>query len=390
MSGDRDRLLTLFQAALTAVRGDCLAEAALVDSKARHVIALGKAAEALATGAWRVGRDTIRSGFVALPCGYGTGELSPEAPFVCYAGAHPVPDESSLMAGAELERYAAGLPRSEPVVVFVSGGASACVECPAPGVNLDLLRRTNAWLLGSGLPITAINAVRARLSRLKGGGLAHWLQGCEVSAWVLSDVMGDADQWVGGAPLSAVPADLPPLPDWLHPALKSMAIHPSATVPLQRLAGNRDAVAAVCAEGAHHGGDLTGSLEAACADIVGTITESEPGLFVWGGETTFELPDNPGRGGRCRHLALTLARELAGSPGWSLLAASTDGWDGTDAVAGACVNGTTLERGGCRGRDTEVDLAHADSGSFFAGSDEEIITGSTGTNVNDLIIALKH
>lgn len=390
MPDDRDRLLALFRVAIQSVRGDRLAEAALAHSNVRHVIALGKAAEALATGAWRAGRGTICSGLVVLPNGYETGELPPEAPFVGYLGAHPVPDESSLRAGVELERYATGLPRSEPVAVLVSGGASSCVESIAPGVDLALLRRANAWLLASGLPITEVNAVRARLSCLKGGGLACWLHGCKVSAWVLSDVMGDVDQWVGGAPLSAVSADLPPLPDWLHAALKTVVARPSAIVPLQRLAGNRDAVAAVCAEGAHYQGDLTGSLEAASADIVRTITESEPGLFVWGGETTLELPADPGRGGRCRHLALIVAQELAGRPGWSLLAAGTDGWDGTDAVAGACVDGTTSERGNAREHDAEADLIHADSGNFFADSGEEIITGPTGTNVNDLVIVLKH
>ncbi|MGA7966006.1 MAG: DUF4147 domain-containing protein [Gammaproteobacteria bacterium] len=389
MSDDRDRLLALFRVALKSVRADLLTETALAHENVCHVIALGKAAEALAAGALRANRDIV-SGFVALPRGYATGELPEQAQFVRYSGAHPVPDQSSLAAGAALERYATGLPRGERVAVLVSGGASSCVECPAPGVDLALLRRANTWLLASGLPITAINVVRARLSRLKGGGLAHWLHGCKVSAWVLSDVLGDADSRVGGGPLSAVPACLPTLPDWLRTPLESVALSPGDSIPLQRLVGNRDAVAAVCAEGAHYRGDLTGSLETACADIISTIVEIEPGLFVWGGETTFELPADPGRGGRCRHLALTVAHRLAGRPGWSLLAAGTDGWDGTEAVAGACVSGATLEHGYRRGRDAERDLSRADSGSFFAGGGEEIITGPTGTNVNDLVIALKH
>ncbi len=389
MSGNsRDQLLALFQGALKAVRGDCLVEAVLCDSTVRHVIALGKAAEALAAGAWRAKRADIRSGFLALPRGYETGELPASAPFARYWGAHPLPSESSLAAGAALERYARELHRGEPVTVLLSGGASACVESLAPGVNLTLLRRVNTWLLGSGLPITTINAVRARLSRLKGGGLARWLQGCEVDAWVLSDVMGDFE-WVGGAPLGAVPAAWPLLPDWLQSVLDSVVTSPAVTVPRQRLAGNRDAVATVCAQGGQYRGELASGLGAACGDIVRTITATKPGIFVWGGETTLKLPADPGRGGRCRHLALAVSQQLTGRANWGLLAAGTDGWDGTDAVAGACVDGLTLARGRCRGRDAGADLARADSGGFFAGSGEEIVTGPTGTNVNDLVIALK-
>ncbi len=389
MSGNsRDRLLALFQGALKAVRGDRLVKAALCDSTVHHVIALGKAAEALAAGAWSAKRVDIRSGFLALPRGYETGELPTSAPFGRPRGAHPLPDESSLAAGAALERYASELRRGEAVTVLLSGGASACVESPAPGVNLALLRRANTWLLDSGLPITAINAVRARLSRLKGGGLAHWLQGCEVNAWVLSDVMGDSE-WVGGAPLGAVPAEWLLLPDWLQSVLDSVVASPAVTVPLQQLAGNRDAVAAVCAKGGQYRGELTGDLGAACEGIVRTIVEAKPGIFVWGGETTLELPVDSGRGGRCRHLALAVAQRLVGRANWCLLAAGTDGWDGADAVAGACVDGVTPTRGRCRGRDAEADLARADSGGFFAGSGEEVVTGPTGTNVNDLVIALK-
>lgn len=389
-SESRRRLLALFHAVLDVVHGGRLAEAALAHADIPHVIALGKAAESLAAGAWRANGGKVRSGFVALPRGYDTGELPGSAPFERHLGAHPVPDESSVAAGEALERYVAGLPPGDAVAVLLSGGASACVESPAPGVDLALLRRVNGWFLASGLPITTINTARARLSRLKGGGLASWLEGREVHAKVLSDVMGDSDQWVGGGPLSAVTSELPPLPDWLRAILAAVPPKPSAGVPLQRLAGNREAVAAVCAAGARDQGDLPGDMETAGTEIVHALETSEPGMLVWGGETTFALPADPGRGGRCRHLALSVARRLAGRRDWCLLAAATDGWDGTDAVAGAAVDGATLERGSQRGRSAEADLAHADSGGFFAGSGEEVVTGPTGTNVNDLVIAVRY
>ncbi len=386
----RSTLQSMFLAAVEAVRGDRLAAAALKGKRIRHVIALGKAAEALAHGALQAAGDDLRSGFIALPRGYQTGELPATAPFERHAGAHPIPDGSSLAAGAALARYASECPRGEPVTVLLSGGASACVEHLVDGVDLALLRRVNAWALHSGLAIADINAVRARFSRLKGGGLARWLQGCEIDARVLSDVLEGGQRWVGGSPLVPVTGDLPHLPGWLQRVLDTLPeiarVHP---VPLGRLAGNGEAVATICKAGAEPCGTLTGDTEASAAELAAFTGRSPPGVYVWGAETTMKLPRSRGNGGRCRHLALAVARRLAGRKDWALLAAGTDGWDGTDAVAGACVDGATVARGEGRGRDAREDLRRADSGGFFSGSEEAIVTGPTGTNVNDLVILLK-
>lgn len=386
----RSKLRSIFETALTAVRGDRLAAAALKGSRARRVIALGKAAEALAQGSWQALGDQLDSGFIALPRGYETGELPVDSPFERHAGAHPLPDESSLAAGAALAEYAAGCPDGEPVCVLVSGGASACVDHLAEGVDLPLLRRVNAWCLGSGLAIAEINALRSRFSRLKGGGLARWLRHCDIQAWVLSDVLEGGERWVGGSPLAPVGEDLPTLPGWLQRMVDGLPEKPRVPeVMLERLAGNAEAVRAVCERGAEHRGTLTADTETAGDELVAFAGRSPPGLYVWGAETTIKLPGTPGRGGRCRHLALTVAHRLAGHEDWALLAAGTDGWDGTDAVAGACVDGFTIARGEARGRNASAALRSADSGGFFAGSDERVVTGPTGTNVNDLVILLK-
>ena len=386
----RSRLLSLFETALAAVRGDRLAATALQGSNARHVIALGKAAEALAYGAWQALGDQLASGFLALPHGYETGELPREAPFERHIGAHPIPDASSLAAGSALARYTAACPDREPVAVLLSGGASACLEVPAEGVDLAVLRRVNDWALRSGLAIAEINAVRACLSRLKGGGLARWLQHCEIHGLVLSDVLEGGERWVGGSPLVPVSESLPPLPDWLQRIVDhSPRMTPARGVPLKRLAGNAEAVQAVCGAGAAHRGTLSGDTDAAGEKLAAFIEQASPGLHVWGAETTIKLPRSPGAGGRCRHLALAVARRLAGRGDWTMLAAGSDGWDGTDEVAGACVDGYTIARGEERGRNAIDALRHADSGGFFSGSDEMIVTGPTGTNVNDLVIVLK-
>lgn len=386
----RSMLQSLFTEAVAAVRGDRLATVALNGSRARQVIALGKAAEALAQGAWQALGDRIESGFLALPRGYETGELPATAPFERHFGAHPLPDDSSLAAGAALARFAAGCPDGQPVAVLVSGGASACIEHLVEGVDLALLRRVNAWAMQSGLAIARINAVRARFSQLKAGGLARWLQHCEVRAWVLSDVLEGGERWVGGSPLVPVTDELPPLPGWLQHIVDALPERPRVQpVRLDRLGGNTEAVRAVYRAGAEHIGTLTGGMDAVVGELVDFIEQSPPGLYVWGAETTFKLPRSSGEGGRCRHLALAVARRLAGREDWTLLAAGTDGWDGTDAVAGACVDGYTVARGKDRGQDATEALWQADSGGFFFGSDETIVTGPTGTNTNDLVILLK-
>lgn len=386
---ERDRLIATFRKALAAVRGARLAQAALSGSDVRHVIALGKAAESLAAGAWRATGGAIGSGFIACPDGYGSGELPAEAPFVRHIGGHPLPDAASLAAGTALVRYVRGLPPDAPVAVLLSGGASACIEWPRRGVDLALLRRANAWLLASGLPIAAMNRIRLRLSQLKGGGLARLLAGHEAVGFVLVDVPGDGMDWVGGAPLAAPPPGplAEELPEWLRAHLG--AEHDAPRVMLHRLAGNEEAVAAVTAQGGAAAGVLEGEVNTAAAMVAEHLRQAAPGDYVWGGEVGVRLPAQPGRGGRCRHLALHVAARLAGRSDWRLLAGASDGWDGNDAVAGACVDGGTLARGAAAGLDAGEALEHANSGAFLAATGDEFKTGATGTNVNDLVIAAK-
>ena len=388
--GPRELLVALFRRAIATVRGDGLAEEALRGRDFSHIIALGKAGEALAAGAWRAADEKLVSGFLAVPHGYATGDLPKTAPFVRCEGAHPLPDETSLAAGAALLDYVAALPADAKVAVLLSGGASASVEVLAPGVDLAFLLRANGWLLGSGLPIADINRVRAGLSQLKGGGLARRLTQIKARAWVLTDVSGGVLEWVGGGLLTTPPAGkLPALPRWLEERLAAPVHENAPELILQRLAGNEEAVAAVVAEGAQEVGTLDGDATELGTQIGTALASGEQGLYVWGGEPTMNLPAEPGQGGRCQQLALAAASVIAGRDDCRLLAASTDGWDGTAPIAGACVDGGTLARGRAKGLDPQRALAAADAGRFLEAGGELVRIGPTGTNVNDLVIALK-
>ncbi|MGH8427957.1 MAG: DUF4147 domain-containing protein [Gammaproteobacteria bacterium] len=390
-SAPRERLLGLFRDALLSVRADRLIERALHGADYSHVIALGKAGEALAAGAVRALGTRLVAGFLSAPRGYATGELPDAAPFERHWGAHPLPDTASIAAGEALARFVESLPASASVAVLLSGGASACIELPNLGIDVEFLRRANAWLLASGLPIEDMNRVRVGFSRLKGGGVARLLGNREIGAWILCDVPGGELGWVGSGPLSLPsPREWPSLPDWLRERLcRRSAAGNVPLIRLNRLAGNEEAVAYLVRHGARAGDTLSGEAAELGTRIGAELAAAEPGLYVRGGEPAVRLPALPGRGGRCQHLALTAALAIEGRCDCWLLVAGSDGRDGTEPVAGACVDGGTVVRGRGQGLDPEHALATADAGSFLAASGDLVYTGPTGTHVNDLLIALK-
>ncbi len=119
------------------------------------------------------------------------------------------------------------------------------------------------------------------------------------------------------------------------------------------------------------------------------LCEANPGVYIWGGEPSVQLPENPGRGGRNQHLALSAATAIAGHDDVFFLSMATDGGDGPGDDAGAVVDGGTLRRGERQGMDALQALDAADSGSFLEASGDLINTGPTGTNVMDLILGIK-
>ncbi|MCF6258602.1 MAG: hypothetical protein L3J98_00335 [Gammaproteobacteria bacterium] len=134
---------------------------------------------------------------------------------------------------------------------------------------------------------------------------------------------------------------------------------------------------------------ITCDAQLAGQKLVRTLCDGEFGLHVWGGETTVCLPENPGQGGRNQQLALAAAVELAGMEAHYFLAAGTDGSDGPTQAAGALVDGHTLQRGIQAGFNVQQTLASANAGEFLQASGDLIVTGPTGTNVMDLILAIK-
>jgi len=401
----RDKLLTLYAAALDAVEGrNCvrhylqghdLAEAPVV------LLAMGKAAAAMAAGACDVLGERIIDGLVVTKEGHADIPL-PDCLTVLEA-AHPVPDERCLMAGQAVIELVSQLSQDSQLLVLTSGGASALVEALPDGIGLEELAELNRWLVGSGLSIIEMNRIRQSISCLKGGKLAGLLKGQAALNLLISDVPGDDPAFIASGPFyTAAPTalEVEALPDWVV-AMQQQAVaavsSPARTeqvVPHHIVASNQLACEAALASARQHGWPavyhpelLEADAEEVAVSLLDALDELPPGVHIWGGETTVRLPPEPGRGGRNQHLALVAAQHLAGREDRWLLAAGTDGTDGPTADAGALVDGGTLQRGEAEGFDVKECLARANAGSFLEASGDLLHTGPTGTNVMDLVLA---
>jgi len=171
------------------------------------LVAVGKAAAAMYRGAEDVLGPRVVRGLVVMPDA--GGDIAATSRLSVIRSDHPVPGQRSLEAGGELLSFLETAPAS--LVFLISGGSSSLLDVLATGVGIADLQRANEWLLAAGLPIRAVNAVRARLSAIKAGGLLRYLDGRQAHILVLSDVPGDDPRIVGSGPL--VPQTLPALPD---------------------------------------------------------------------------------------------------------------------------------------------------------------------------------
>jgi len=399
-------LLAIYQAALQAVNG----EQVVVRHLAKHslsgrwaVFAVGKAANAMAMGARQVLGQQVHSGLVIAPHGQSEPRLLAEG-WTMLEGGHPLPDGSSLQAGETLLRWLDSLEEGVPLLVLLSGGASALIEALPAGITLDDLVKVNDWLLGSGLDIGQMNGIRKRLSRIKGGRLARYLRERRCLQLLISDVPGDDPATIGSAPLypSASAPITADLPSWFAPLMQGaepeVAADDPAFVNIEThvIASNAIALQAA-AEMAQtlgmrvtlHPEHFQGQAAALAEKFVQSALQGAAGLQLWGGESTVILPPQPGNGGRSQQLALTAAKLLAGHDDILFLAAGTDGRDGPGEAVGALVDGSTRARGEEEGFSLDAALAAADSGSFLAASGDLIETGPTGTNVMDLVFVWK-
>ena len=409
----RKNLLTIFSAALQAVNGRLRVREYLESHPIEGpvaVVAVGKAATAMALGVQDVLGERILDAFVVTKHGY-----EEALPWPVHTAGHPLPDQQSIAAGEALREFVKRLHSDATVLVLLSGGASTLLEVLPPEVTLEQCRQVNEWLLASGLDIVACNQVRKRLSRIKGGRLAQWLTPHPVLGLVISDVRGDNLRSIASGLLVPYESEGPSssldrilkasgAPDLLLQALAHEPPAPSANddcfkkVRLKIIATLADALRAAGVAANQLGyrpridqRPIAGDALAAGARLGRVLSHTHPNtLRIWGGETTLTLPPDPGRGGRNQSLALAAALSIKGMVKGLFLAAGTDGSDGPGEDAGALVDGDSVSRMAEQGVDPENALKKADAGRALAASGDLVQTGPTGTNVMDIMFGLRY
>ena len=329
--------------------------------------------------------------------------------------AHPVPDASGTEAARRIREKVTGLNADDLVLCLISGGGSALLAAPAPGLTLADKQVVNKALLKSGANISEMNCVRRHLSSLKGGRLAAACYPARVVTLLISDVPGDNPFDIASGPTVAdptscqdaltiieryeidVPAGVRKLlesgaGETLKPGDPRLARSETRMIATPQMA--LEAAARVARDAGVPAHILGDRLEGEACDV-GTVMGgialqvadrrepfAPPCVLLSGGETTVTVRGN-GRGGRNVEFLLALGIALRGHPRIDALAGDTDGVDGLEEIAGAHLAPDSLERAWRKGINPHESLANNDAHGFFGALDDCVVTGPTLTNVND-------
>lgn len=434
MITDKESALTLlrriFDAAVRASQpAHCLPSAleklGLEGTRGRIVVVgCGKASTGMAAAfsAWAEThlparlRETL-SGVLVTRHGEVPAEI-PQNQLILLEAAHPVPDRASVEAARQIVTAVGGLTADDTVVCLITGGGSALMSLPPDGVSLEQKQAVTGALLASGATIREMNAVRKHLSAIKGGRLAVAAAPARVITLLISDVPGDDPETIASGPTVPDPSTLEEaravtarygidLPEAVAAHFQNIAaespkpgdarfdgheLHLIATPAMALQAAAREAetdglrtlILGDALEGEAREVGIVHAGIARSAQRHG-VPIASPSLILSGGETTVTVTgDGKGQGGRNTEFALSLAIALDGQPGIYAIAADTDGIDGSGGHAGAFVTPETLTQMRARGFDPAASLVANNSRPLFEATGDLLITGPTGTNVNDL------
>jgi glycerate-2-kinase len=368
---------------------------------ALSLIAVGKASLAMTEAALEILGPALHGGLGVTPHGHGREARADPRLTVLHAG-HPVPDLQGLEAARQVAARVREMAPGDACLFLLSGGASSLLPLPAPELSLDDLRRTTSLLLQSGADIRELNIVRKHLGGLGGGRLAQACRGTLVTL-ALSDVVGDDLSVIGSGPTVADPSSFSEAAQVLGRYGLSSAVPPAVRARLEEgKAGRVEELEAAAAEARASGfppwvitrqlaGEARDAGRMMAAEAIRCRGEGRPvrppACLLAAGETTVTVR-GAGTGGRNQELALAAAELLDGRPGILLTSFATDGIEGNSEAAGAYASGLTVGAGTRAGRDPADCLLRNDAGAFLSAAGELIVTGPTGTNVNDLSFVL--
>ena len=397
----------IIEESLAAILPDAAVEKALKGHTFANgrivLVAVGKAAWQMARAAADVLGERIDTGLVITKYDHVMGEI----PHVrCMEAGHPVPDENSFIATREALALTENLTAEDTVLFLLSGGGSALFEQPLiPAAELTDLTEQ---LLASGADIVAMNTLRKRMSAVKGGRFAEHCAPAAVFSIVLSDILGDPLDMIASGPAhpdSSTAADA-------HAVVEKyrLRLSPTATALLDKplptalpnvethITGSVRELCAAAATAAERRGYtpvlLTDQLdcearEAGCflAAIARTHAREGAYAYIAGGETVVQLKGK-GRGGRNQELALAAAEGIAGLTNVAVFSVGSDGTDGPTDAAGGYVDGGTVAALAREGKSAAAALAENDAYPALNAVGGLIMTGPTGTNVNDVAVLL--
>lgn len=389
------------------------------------VAGAGKASGAMAEALEEQLGNRIEVGLVNVP--KGTARNFHTARIRLQEAGHPIPDEGGLEGARGITKLLEGLDERTLVIFLLSGGGSALLPLPQRGLSLVEKRATTDLLLRCGATIEEINAVRKHISAVKGGRLAAGVYPATLLTLIISDIVGDPVASIASGPTVPDPTTYngaveilqrygvwseisPPVQACLEEGCEG--VRPETPKPgdigFQRvhnlvLGNNRVALNAAEKKAVSMGLRplVLGSFIEGEARHVGTVFAglaremhvegthlSEYDAIIAGGETTVTVTGK-GRGGRNQELVLSASLRLRGLDGIALASVGTDGVDGLSDYAGAIVDGSTVGRANENGLNPLTYLANNDSHNFFSALGDGILTGPTGTNVNDIMILVK-
>jgi glycerate 2-kinase len=374
------------------------------------VVGAGKASAAMARAVEENWSGPL-SGLVVTRYGYAV----PCERIDIIEAAHPVPDSAGMHAARRMLERVEALHEDDLVLCLFSGGGSALLPLPAPGLTLDLKQIVGRALLACGATISEMNCVRRHLSAIKGGRLAAACHPARVLALLISDVPGDRPSDIASGPTVADPTTCADALDILNrygidlpgavrevlesgrgesvkpgdPRLAGSTVRMIATPQMALEAAARVARAAgvapyILGDAIEGEARDVGKVFAGMALQVAERNQpvEAPCVLLSGGETTVTVRGS-GRGGRNVEYLLSLAIALEGHPRIHALAGDTDGVDGQEEIAGACIGPDSLARAWSQGLRPMDMLANNDGHGFFAALGDSVITGPTLTNVND-------
>lgn len=409
---DRKLLEDLYRSAVAAA-DPSRAIAANLPSKPKGrtvVVGAGKASAQMAR-AFEVAWGEPVEGLVVTRYGHAV----PTAHIEIVEASHPVPDEAGYLAARRMMAKVHGLSHDDLVVALISGGGSALLPAPGPGLTFEDEQVVTRALLSSGMPITVMNMIRNEVSAIKGGRLAALAAPARMATLIVSDVAGDDPAMVASGPTVPMSTSRAEVRHLI--ALHGLELPPAVTALLAshdnepprpddpRFAGNTVHIVAsaalsldAAAERARAQGIeahiLSDAIEGESRDVATVMAAlarevalrnrpfTRPCVLLSGGETTVTVRGK-GKGGRNAEFLLAFALAIEGVDGISALAADTDGIDGSEDNAGAFADGTSAMRMRAAGVDPRAALADNDAWTAFHAVGDLLVTGPTGTNVND-------